>query len=174
MSLELLHTNAHISISYDNRNNWLYLDWQGDQTLTSVRESCLLIAQCFLQRSYKRVLNDNSNVDSFTPEVFEWLSTGFLPYMHLAQIEYVAWVLSANIDQQFYTDIALYKDSTPVVALFEDLASAYSWLCDVSFKPAVVSYSTQTAAQKRLELESRIAIGRDSVAAARRALPTGQ
>ena len=159
MSLKLLHTNPNISISYDNRNNWLYLDWHGEQTLTSVRENCLILAQCFLDRNYTRVLNDNTNVTSFTREVFEWLATDFLPYMHLAQIEYMAWVCSVDMDAQFYTDISLYKNTVPVVALFDDLASAYSWLRDVVFKPAPAASSTQTPAQKRLELESRIAAG---------------
>jgi len=166
MPLELLHTNPNLSISYDNKNNWLYLEWQGEQTLTNVRKSCLLIAQCFLQRSYTRVLNDNSNVTSYTREVFAWLSSDFLPYMHLAHIEYVAWVFLPEIDKQFYTNIALYKDSSPIVALFEDLASAYSWLRDVTFKPVAKTNSIQTTAQKRLELESRVAMGKSFVVSA--------
>ena len=159
MSLELLHTNPNISISYDNRNNWLYLDWHGEQTLLNVRESCLIVAQCFLDQSYARVLNDNTNVTSYTREVFEWLSTNFLPYMHLAEIEYMAWVYPSGMDAQSYTEIALYKDTVPVIALFDDLASAYSWLRDVTFKPTSAASSTITTAQKRLELASRIAAG---------------
>ena len=158
MSLKIIRANPNLSISYDSQNNWLYLDWCGEQTIDTVREGCLLIAQCFLRQSYGRILNDNTNVTSVTREVFEWLSTEFLPYIHLVQIEYLAWVYPPGMDARSYTDIALYKDSSLVVALFDDLASAYSWLRDVTFKPATVALSPQVTAQRRRELQGLITV----------------
>ena len=129
---------SSVSIFYDNHNRWLYLDWFGDLTLSSVQEGCLLVARCFLSRSCARILNDNTNVTSITPDVGLWLANDYLPYMHLAGVEHMAWVYSSGIDIQCCTDVALYNISTPIVALFADIASAYSWLCSVKFKAPVL------------------------------------
>ena len=157
MSLELIRTNPNISISYDRQNNWLYLDWHGEQTLDSVRAGSVLIAQCFLERAYARVLLDNTNVTTISSEVFERLAADFLPYLHVAQVEYLAWVYMPDMDAQFYLNITLYKPQSPVIALFEDLASAYGWLRDVTFKTAPAP--TQIVGQSRAALEDRIAAG---------------
>ncbi|WP_375435118.1 hypothetical protein [uncultured Hymenobacter sp.] len=156
MSLELLSETSTVSISYDNRNRWLYLDWFGDLTLKSVQESCLLIAKCFLSQSCVRILNDNTNVTSITPDVGIWLANDYLPYMHLAGVEHMAWVYSSSIDTQCCTDVALYNISTPVVALFSDIASAYSWLCSVKFKAPALMPTAKSVSPNQQQLKNYV------------------
>lgn len=137
MNIDLLAETTNLFISYDRSNQWLYLDWCGDLTLRSVQQSCLLVAECFLAQNCTRILNDNTNVTSITPDVGIWLATEYLPHIEAAGVEYMAWVHSSNIDTQACTDVALFDLMTPVVALFNDLASAYSWLRAVKFKAPV-------------------------------------
>lgn len=134
MHLQLLSTTPAVSVFYDADNEWLYLDWQGDLTLESVQAGCLVVAQCFLHRNYQRVLNDNSGVTSLSPEVASWLATRFLPYLQLTAIEYIAWTYSPNMDTQSWTNSAVYQVDGPVVAMFDDLESAYAWLREVKFR----------------------------------------
>ncbi|WP_022823857.1 hypothetical protein [Hymenobacter norwichensis] len=131
-----------MSISYDWSNQWLYLDWCGDLTLHLVQQSCLLITECFFTQRCTRILNDNTNVTSITSDVGIWLATEFLPNIEAAGVEYMAWVHSSSIDTQACTDVALFDLTTPVVALFNDVASAYSWLRSVKFKAPVFAVAT--------------------------------
>ncbi|HEX8349631.1 MAG TPA: hypothetical protein VF598_06705 [Hymenobacter sp.] len=157
MEVQLLLTTPHVTAYYDNTNKWLYLDWHGALTLDMVRTSCLMIARCFLTRRFKRILNDNTNVSALTPDVAPWLAKEYLPYMRMVGIEYVAWVYSPNMDVQNDTELALNKLSTPVVALFDDMATAYEWLSSVRFKsPVMLTPSNMSVTQVISELKNRI------------------
>ncbi|MBC6609345.1 hypothetical protein H8B15_00310 [Hymenobacter sp. BT507] len=134
MHLQLLATTPALSVFYDAENDWLYLDWQGDLTLESVQEGCVAVAQCFLQKNYVRVLNDNSSVTSLSPEVASWLAAECLPRLKLSTIEYIAWTYSPNIDTQSWTNTAVYQIEGPVVVMFDDVESAYAWLREVKFR----------------------------------------
>jgi len=105
-----------------------------------------MTAHCFLTQNCSRILNDNTNVTSITPDVGIWLATEYLPHIAAAGVEHMAWVHSSNIDTQSCTDVALYNLLSPVIALFNDLASAYTWLCVVKFKaPALAIRSAKIA-----------------------------
>lgn len=133
MSLLLLAETPSLSLYEDAENGWLYIDWQGHLTLPVVQQSCLLISQYFLQRSYTKALNDNTNVVGMDAEVSAWLSKAFLPYTVLGGIQFIAWVYSPSISTQIHTDVALANLDAPVVALFSDTASACSWLMAARF-----------------------------------------
>ncbi|WP_139923507.1 hypothetical protein [Hymenobacter sp. DG01] len=133
MSLQLLTETSAISVYLDTENHWIYVDWQGDLTLPVVQASCLTIARYVLLGSYTKVLNDNTNVLSLSPDVSPWLANEYLPYVTLGGVKYIAWVYSPNMSTQCYTDIALFNLDSPVVALFSDTASACMWLQGARF-----------------------------------------
>jgi hypothetical protein len=137
MLIELLVETPSLSISYDRSNQWLYLDWCGDLTLRSVQHSCALVAKYFSIQNCTRILNDNTNVTSITSDVGIWLAIECMPHIEAAGVEYMAWVHSSNIDAQACTDVALFDLMTPIIALFNDVASAYSWLRSIKFKAPV-------------------------------------
>ena len=128
MTLELLHETPNVSISYDCTNQWLFLDWRGDLTLSLVQASCLSVAQHFSGKRYTRILNSNAGVTSIAANVPAWLAKEFLPYLQLVGIQSVAWVYSPNLRVKCYTDAALYTLEGTVVSLFDDLESAFAWL----------------------------------------------
>lgn len=128
MELQLLQETPNVSIYYDCANQWLFLDWRGDLTLALVQDSCLAVAQYFLDAPYTRILNSNTGVTSMVHNVPTWLAREFLPYLRLAGIKHVAWVYSPNLRVKCYTDAALYTLDTPVVNVFDDVESAFAWL----------------------------------------------
>ncbi|MFD1470090.1 hypothetical protein ACFQ48_17815 [Hymenobacter caeli] len=128
MNPQLLQETPNVSIYLDCTNQWLFVDWRGDLTLTLVQDSCLAVARHFLHSPHTRVLNSNTGVTSMDHNVPAWLAKEFLPYLRLAGIKHVAWVYSPNLRVKCYTDAALYTLDAPVVNLFDDLESACAWL----------------------------------------------
>lgn len=153
---ELVLTASNVTAYYDRVNDWLYLDWHGEITLNSIRSNCLQLARCFLFRRYKRILNDNTNVVKTTPEVATWLANDFLPYLRLLGIEYIAWICSHDMQIQNDTEIALENLTSPVVALFDDMATAYEWLSKARFQSPVMLNSPRSVTQIMVALKERI------------------
>lgn len=78
------------------RNDWLYLNGEGNITLPVLQEACLQLAQCLQRRPYVRVLN-NEQVTGFGWSIGPWLIAHPLPHMALAGIKRVVWVPSATL-----------------------------------------------------------------------------
>ncbi|OUJ71232.1 hypothetical protein [Hymenobacter crusticola] len=154
--LKLLLTTPNVSAYYDSSNDWLYLNWHGELDLDRLRKSCLQIVLCLVARRYKRILNDNTDLTKATPDVVPWLATELLPYMKLVGIEYMAWILSPNLDVQNEAEAALEEITKPVVAVFEDMASAYEWLSSVNFQPPGMLTSSGGLDQIMSVLKNRI------------------
>jgi hypothetical protein len=92
MQLRLLCATSCLSIYHDLVHDWLFLDWTGDLTLPAVQDACVAVAQCYLQRTYSRVLNSNLQVIESRAGVATWLGAEFLPYMTLVGVRQVAWI----------------------------------------------------------------------------------
>jgi hypothetical protein len=90
MQLQLLRTTSCLSIYYDAGNDWLFLDWAGNLTLAAVQDASIVVAQCYLQRAYSRVLSSNMLVTGSCTEVATWLGMEFLPYLAVSGVKHVA------------------------------------------------------------------------------------
>lgn len=149
-------TASNVSAYYDATNDWLYLDWHGELDLNLLRKNCLQIVLCLVAKRYKRILNDNTNLTKATADVVPWLATELLPYMKLVGIEYMAWVLSPNLDVQNEAEAAIEELTKPVVALFDDMASAYEWLSSVNFRSPTMLTAPRSTEQIISVLKNRI------------------
>ena len=128
MPLHLLHDTPPVAIYHDVANDWLFADWRGTLSLEQVQAGCLTIAQCFLERSYARVLNSNCDVVSMSADTPQWLARDYLPHLGLAGIEYLAWVCAPSLLLKHLANESVRRLQTPTVALFDDVADAYAWL----------------------------------------------
>ena len=132
MSLQLLLTEPHIAISYDHQNEWLYVNWQGDQGLVSVQQGGHDILRLLTQQRCQKVLNDNRNVTSMWSEAAEWAGRDWFPTMMEAGLRYFAWVYSPNIYSRLSTDLTLqFTHGNAVIATFDDIDAARAWLARV-------------------------------------------
>jgi len=129
MSLQTLLEEPHITISYDHLNEWLVADWHGDQDLASVQSGALAMLRLMVQQHCHKVLNDNTHVTSMWSEAAEWGGTEWFPTMTAAGLQYFAWVYSPNLYSRLSTDLTLqFTVENPVVATFDELETAKSWL----------------------------------------------
>jgi hypothetical protein len=128
MRLHQLHRTSCLTIYYDLRNDWLYLNWEGNITLPVLQEACLQLAQCFQRRPYARVLNNNEQVTGFSWSIGPWLITNFLPHMALAGIKQVVWVPSATLQGKSMMQFILNLVAGSLITTFDDMASAVEWM----------------------------------------------
>ncbi|MVN77811.1 hypothetical protein GO988_15880 [Hymenobacter sp. HMF4947] len=131
MQLHLLSKTPCLSIYYDSKNNWLFLDWEGELTLPAVQVACVELARCFLHRPYPRVLNNNTQVTGVSWSVATWLVREFLPHLPLAGVEQVAWVSSASLLGRNMVQTVVNWLPWLSATLFDDLEAAVHWLRQV-------------------------------------------
>jgi hypothetical protein len=127
MQLELLADSAGLAISYDHTNQWLYADWHGEHNQETSREACVLLLEQLRRYPTTKILNDNSRIVQTTVEMSEW-GAWWLGEMRAAGLAALAWVYPRNFVAREATDAVLARIQQPVIATFNDVASAYFWL----------------------------------------------
>jgi hypothetical protein len=127
MELDTIVDQANIYIGYDTANNWLYVDWKGEYTPASSQASCLLMLESLRARPCAKILNDNTNITSTTVTLTPW-SMWWLGEMMHAGLAYIAWIYPRNFEARQLMETAMQRIERPVVATFDDVASAYVWL----------------------------------------------
>jgi hypothetical protein len=128
MKLHPLFQTTCLNAYYDLSNDWLYLDWWGEVTLSDVQQACLALANCYLQRPYSHILNSNEQVTGVSWSVGIWLATDFLKLMPLAGIEHIAWIYSPSIRGHSLVHTVLSLLPGSLITTFDDVADAYAWL----------------------------------------------
>ncbi|AYA38053.1 hypothetical protein D3Y59_14000 [Hymenobacter oligotrophus] len=126
---QLLFQAATIEIQFDPLNDWLYVNWLGNQTEESVRAGATKILEYVQQERTRKVLNDNSYVTGMWGGAAEWIGQELMPALSAAGLEYAAWVYSPDIYSRLSTDSSLQHVTGGVIVLpFDDVATAGSWL----------------------------------------------
>jgi hypothetical protein len=128
MQLQLLHQTTCLTTYYDQCNDWLFLDWEGELTLPLVQEACAALAVCALHRPYTRVLNSNEQVTGVNWNIATWLVTDFLPHMTLAGVEHIAWVYSPLLRGQHLVQSILSWLPGTLIDAFDNVSDAVTWL----------------------------------------------
>ncbi|MDO7874915.1 hypothetical protein Q5H93_09245 [Hymenobacter sp. ASUV-10] len=129
MSLQILLNEPHIILAYDRVNEWIFADWRGRQDMASVQAGCRDMLRLMVEHRCHKLLNDNHHVDNLWSEAAEWVGTEFLPALARAGLKHLAWVYSPSAHSRLATDLSLeHAINGPVIATFEDLPSARTWL----------------------------------------------
>ena len=127
MQLEPLANQVGIAILYDHANDRLYADWHGEHTRETSQVACLLLLEYLRAHTTTRILNDNSRISHISGELGEW-SRWWLGEMRAAGLAALAWVYPPTFPARKSTDAFMLPITQPLVATFDDLASAYDWL----------------------------------------------
>ena len=128
MNLKHLCATPHVTVYFDSWNNWLYVEWQGALTLAAAQYACLEVAECFVEHAYSRVLNDDSQLTSLSPEVAPWLSKHFFPHFGLAGIKQLAWVHAPHLPGLTHATHIIQQLPSLNISLFADIEQATRWL----------------------------------------------
>ncbi|GAA4315783.1 hypothetical protein [Nibribacter koreensis] len=135
----LSHEHAHISIFYDEINNWVYVKWAGHMN----GEDVLMAAKAYLglQEKWKcpNLLNDKSQVTGDWEDVNNWLEYEWLPDAVNLGLKRFAHVLSQNFQQMTSAKDMIERFSEYCeAALFWDVEMAQKWLQRPALDPQEV------------------------------------
>ena len=126
--MEQLYDTPPLCITFDPATKWLYVEWKGYHDARSARSGGELVLQYLNQRPCHKMLNDNSQVTSDWEAGARWVGTEYYQQLARLGIRHVAWVCPAYWPARKSMETAMRFVTRPVVVLFDDVASAYSWL----------------------------------------------
>ncbi|MCC2545937.1 hypothetical protein LJY25_05735 [Hymenobacter sp. BT175] len=127
MQLHPLVDEGGIFIGYDPDNRWLYVDWKGEHNQDSSQAACLQMLESLRSWPCHKILNDNSSITRTTVHLSEW-GQWWIGEMLRAGLQYIAWVYPRDFTARQDTERVLQYVQRPVIATFDDVASAYVWL----------------------------------------------
>jgi hypothetical protein len=127
-----LYESDTVCIYYDFVDDWLYVDWIGEQTLETIKTGCeKLLSFLVLEHSHK-LLNDNTRVKNIWSDAAEWIADDFTPRAAAAGLEYCAWVYSPDQFSRLSTDEVLERHKASTVTIpFDEIEAAKAWLKSV-------------------------------------------
>jgi hypothetical protein len=127
-TLRKLVDTSSLAISYDGLNQWLYIEWKGDHNKASVLAGFELILRCLQAWECHKLLNDSTQVTSPWEAVIGWEDRRLFQCLAQQGVRYVAWVYSPHSSDRSAIDATLQFTTHPIVIMFEEIATACSWL----------------------------------------------
>ena len=129
MTTIALYSTPFLSITHDVQEAWLYAQWKGVLNQQRVEEGCWQLLENLKSEGCTKILNDKTQITTPWPEGLMWGRQVWLPQAAVAGLRYMAWVYSPHIYSRLIFDLAQPHETTlPIVAAFDELASAYEWL----------------------------------------------
>ncbi|RTQ46857.1 hypothetical protein EJV47_21030 [Hymenobacter gummosus] len=126
--MDVLYDTPPLSIYLDRAHHWLYVEWKGNHTAASARSGGELILQHLRSCACHKMLNDNSQVTSEWEAGARWVGSEYYQQLARLGMRHVAWVCPPDWGARRSMELAMQFVTRPVVVLFDDVASAYSWL----------------------------------------------
>jgi len=129
--MEILHClldTPGLRISYDAANHWLYNQWIGVYDEAAVRERVQDVFACLATQPCPRILSDHSQLTGNWLSASVWIGEHYFERLVKYGITHFAWVYSAAYPDRLAMEKTLSFTTHPVVAIFDDVASAYEWL----------------------------------------------
>jgi hypothetical protein len=121
-----------ICIEVNVANDWIYSDWRGYQTESSVMKGCEKILEAMVQNGFSKILNDNTNVLGIWTPAAKWVGSDWFPRMIENGLKQFAWIYSPSALSRVSTDEAL--NNTPehqlgdVIKTFYSMKEGKQWL----------------------------------------------
>lgn len=128
MELHPLVDSPAVFIGYDAVNHCLYADWRGNYDQEMSRSTCRMLLAVQRQRPCSKLLNDYSSMTRSTVQLTQW-GEQWLADMQAAGLRCIAWVLPHDPLARQVTEDLVQAIATPRGVAFQDVASAYAWLC---------------------------------------------
>jgi hypothetical protein len=128
----ILYESESVCIYHDFVEDWIYVDWIGEQTLDSIKTGCEKLLYFLVKERCHKLLNDNTRVTNIWSDAAEWIATDFAPRAAQAGLNFCAWVYSPDHFSRLSTDEVLEQQHTEIITIpFENLEVAKDWLRSV-------------------------------------------
>ena len=112
---------------YFHKDGFLYVDWTGFQSKSSVYDGCEKMLHFLKLTGVSKVINDNSNAKGIWDH--NWVAVNWFPKMEKAGIKKFAWVLSPESICRFEATSAIMAISaSSLVKTFENVETAKEWI----------------------------------------------
>lgn len=130
MSLIELHHTDYITIYYDDVEQWLYVYWDGYQTIETVKAGCRRMQELMVECQAFHILNDNTRVMGTWAGAAEWGAREWFPDMQRAGLKSFAWVYGPSLASQDSTDATLAPMDPEAMGIqvFYNINYAREWL----------------------------------------------
>jgi len=126
--LRCLFDSPGLRITYDARNEWLYNQWRGQHDEASVQAGGLQVYACLAQQPCTKVLSDHSELHGDWLQGDVRLSRYYFNRLAALGVVRFAWVYGPDYRDRAAMERACCLLTRPVVAIFDEVASAYEWL----------------------------------------------
>lgn len=118
-----------ITITYNQAERRLDVDWIGFHDLKSIKPGCMRMLDMLKTNHIHKVVNDNTHVLGTWSDAVEWAGTEWLPMMEKAGLKYFAWIYSpsafSKLSAQKSVDVTV---GNVTIQFFTDLPLAESWI----------------------------------------------
>ncbi|KAA3436207.1 hypothetical protein [Rufibacter hautae] len=132
MSITAIFQDTYISITYDQKQQYINADWIGFQTKQSVQDGCERILEAMAEFHCYKVLNDNTHVEGIWSSAAEWVGSDWFPRMRQAGMVSFAWVYSPSMFSRLSTDKSLrFTYDTTGIEVFDSIGEAQRWLAAI-------------------------------------------
>lgn len=126
---EICFTEDNLDIEFNSFHNWIYADWKGYHSYSSIRKGCELIFDLVKAKSCHKLFNDNRHALGDWQEATQWIVTEWMPRMEEIGLQSVAWMLSpSNIHRATAQEIFVSLETKSQVQIFNDYYAAKNWL----------------------------------------------
>lgn len=124
-----------LRVSCDEANGWLYNQWLGEHDEASVRQHAAFICACLTARPCVKMLSDHTGLLGTWQGASPWMGGEYIERLAQQGVLYFAWVYNASCPGRAAMEQALSYTTRPVVAIFDDVATAYDWLLGCPRQP---------------------------------------
>ena len=118
-----------LTITINKKEQWLHSAWKGYQTEASIMAGFEKILEALQTFGLKKVLNNNTGLLGIWTPAASWVGTNWLPRMHAAGLQHLAWVYSSSRLSQVSTNECISTTPLPhLIHTFNNLEEATAWL----------------------------------------------
>jgi len=133
--LDFLVNTAGLSVAYDAENDWLYTRMCGWHDLASMQISAYQVYNCLQERPCTKMLSDHSELLGNWNGAVPYLRPWYFERLAAQGVTHLAWVYAKGYYDRVAMEHSCYHLTRPLVALFNDVASAYDWLRNAPRQP---------------------------------------
>jgi PAS domain S-box-containing protein len=120
-------------VKYNNALSSVVAEWDGFQSLHSIKTGCLKLLDAVKAQSAKYIFNDNTDVIGTWNEAIDWVAAEFFPMLQNAGVTHIAWVYSSSTFARLSADMTIANINTDIVVkTFDDAAKARRWLKQIN------------------------------------------
>lgn len=131
--MHLLYQSSTFSLTHDCANNWLYSQWTGVIPTEIARAECEVILTYVRRLKCTKLLNDSRADEDGWRNLSGWVAECFIEQLAQEGIVAIAWVVPTHsyalcTTHKVLSKLALLGRQEPIVDMFLDTESAYTWL----------------------------------------------